>query len=48
MAHVYNLSYSGDRDQEVHGSKPAQANSWQDPIMEKTLHKRGLVECLKV
>jgi hypothetical protein len=27
MAHAYNPSYSGGRDQEDHGSKPAQANS---------------------
>jgi hypothetical protein len=35
---------SGGRDQEDHGSKPAKANSSQDPIMKK----KGLVECLKV
>jgi hypothetical protein len=27
MAHTYNPSYSGGRDQEDHGLKPAQANS---------------------
>jgi hypothetical protein len=27
VAHACNLSYSEGRDQEVHGSKPAQANS---------------------
>jgi hypothetical protein len=27
MAHAYNLSYLGGRDQEDHSSKPAQANS---------------------
>jgi hypothetical protein len=34
---------SGGRDQEDCGSKPAQANSTQDPIS-----KKGLVEWLKV
>jgi hypothetical protein len=27
VAHAYNLSYSGGRDQEDHSSKPDQANS---------------------
>jgi hypothetical protein len=44
VAHACNLSYSGDRDQEDHGSKPAQANSSQDPILRKTIHKKELVE----
>jgi hypothetical protein len=48
VAFAYNLSYSGGRDQEDCGSKPAWANSWQDPILKKTLHKKGLVEWLKV
>jgi hypothetical protein len=39
MAHTCNSSYSGDRDQEDHGSKPACANSYRDPILKKTLHK---------
>jgi hypothetical protein len=30
-------------DQEDHGSKPAQANSSQDPISKKPITKRGLV-----
>jgi hypothetical protein len=34
MAHAYNASYSGGRDQEDQGSKLAQANSLQDPIWE--------------
>jgi hypothetical protein len=38
VAHSCNPSYSGGRDQEDHGSKPAQANSLQDPI-SKTFHK---------
>jgi hypothetical protein len=32
VAHSCNLSYSGGRDQEDHGSKTAQANISQDPI----------------
>jgi hypothetical protein len=28
VAHTYNPSYLGGRDQEDHSSKPAQANSW--------------------
>jgi hypothetical protein len=48
VAHTYNPSYSGVRDQEDLGSKPVQANSLWDPILKKTLHKKGLVEWLKV
>jgi hypothetical protein len=45
-----NPSYSGGREQEDHGSKPAQANNSQDYISkkkktkQKTHHKKGLVE----
>jgi hypothetical protein len=48
MAHACNPSYSGVRGQEDHGLKPAWANSSQDCLPEKTHHKKGLVECLKV
>jgi hypothetical protein len=48
VAHTYNPGYSRCRDQEDHGSKPAQENSSQDPISKKTHHKKGLVEWLKV
>jgi hypothetical protein len=41
-------SYSGGRDQEDRGSKPAQANNSARPCLEKILHKKGLVEWLKV
>jgi hypothetical protein len=47
MAHTYNLSYSGGRDQEDHGSKPALANSLRDPNLENTQYKTRLVECLE-
>jgi hypothetical protein len=47
VAHTYNSSYSGGRDQEDHGSKPAQANSSQDPSSKKYPHKKGLAEWLK-
>jgi hypothetical protein len=39
VAHICNPSYSGGRDQEDHGLKPARENSLQDPILKKTLHK---------
>jgi hypothetical protein len=41
-AHACNPSHSAGRDQEVRGSKPAQAS--RDPIWKKTYHKKGLVE----
>jgi hypothetical protein len=47
VAHTCNPSYSGSRDQEDCGLKPAWANSSQDPILKK-LHKKGLVERFKV
>jgi hypothetical protein len=48
VAHSCNPSYSGGRDQENHGSKPAQANSSMRPYVEKPFTKIGLVEWLKV
>jgi hypothetical protein len=47
MAHAYNSGYSGGRDQDDHGLKPAWRNGLQDPILKKK-HKKGLVEWLKV
>jgi hypothetical protein len=48
VAHAYNPSYSGGRDQEDRALKPAQANSSWKPYLENTQHtKKGLVECLK-
>jgi hypothetical protein len=44
MAHAYNPNYSGGRDQEDRGAKPAQANRLQDPFSKETHHKKGLVE----
>jgi hypothetical protein len=35
VAHVCNPGYSGGRDQEDLSSKPARANSLQDPILKK-------------
>jgi hypothetical protein len=35
VAHACNPSFSGGRDQEAEGSKPAQANSLRDPILKK-------------
>jgi hypothetical protein len=49
VAHTCNPSYSVDSDQEEHRSKPARANSSQDPISSKEpITKIGLVEQLKV
>jgi hypothetical protein len=42
------LSYSGGRDQEDHGLKPAWANSSSRPYLEKPFTKIGLVEWLMV
>jgi hypothetical protein len=41
VAHTCNPSYSGGRDQEDHGSKPAWVNSFQDPISKKDFTKRA-------
>jgi hypothetical protein len=39
VAHTYNPGYSGNRDQEDLGSKPAWANRYGRPYHEKTHHK---------
>jgi hypothetical protein len=44
VAHTCNSSYSGGRDQEDCGSKPARENSSVRPYLEKTHHKEGLME----
>jgi hypothetical protein len=41
VAHIYNPGYSGGRDQEDRGSKPAQANSSLDPILKISNTKKG-------
>jgi hypothetical protein len=46
VAHDCELSYSGGRDQEDRGSKPAQANSSRNPLSNH--HKKGFVGWLKV
>jgi hypothetical protein len=46
VAHTCTLSYSGGRDQEDGGLKPARANCSQDSILKKTFKER-LVEWLK-
>jgi hypothetical protein len=40
MAHTYNPSYSGGRDQGDHGSKPARANRSTRPYLKKTHHEK--------
>jgi hypothetical protein len=49
VAHIYNPSYSGGRDQDDHNLKPAQANSFVRPYLKKKkkkkkITKEGLVE----
>jgi hypothetical protein len=41
VAHACNPSYSGGRDQEDHGLKPAQANSPQEPISNSSQKRAG-------
>jgi hypothetical protein len=49
VAHACNLSFSGGRNQEDQGLKPAQENSLQDPISKKKkTHKIGLVGWFKL
>jgi hypothetical protein len=48
VAHACNPSYSGGRDQEDRGSKPAQANSSSRPYLENPFTKMGLLQWLKV
>jgi hypothetical protein len=48
VAHAYNPSYSGGRDQEDRDSKPARTNSSARPCLEKPFTKIGLVKWLKV
>jgi hypothetical protein len=40
MAHAYNPSYSGGRDQKDDSSNPAQVNSSQQPILKIPSTKR--------
>jgi hypothetical protein len=48
VAHAFNPSYSGGRDQKDYGLKPVWANSSQDPASKKHITTIGLVEWLKV
>jgi hypothetical protein len=41
VAHAYNPSYSGGRDQEVLCSKSTQANSLRDPILKNPITKKS-------
>jgi hypothetical protein len=47
VAHTCYPRYSGGRDQEDQGSKPARATSSKRPYLEKNFNKKGLVEWLK-
>jgi hypothetical protein len=42
VAHAYNPSYSGSRDQEDRSSKPAWAKSSEDPISKNLSQKRAV------
>jgi hypothetical protein len=48
VAHTCKPSYSGGRDQEDLGLKPAWANSLRDPILKNSSQKKELMEWLKV
>jgi hypothetical protein len=48
VAHACNPSYSRGRDQEDRSSKPAQANKFMRPYLEKPFTKIGLMEWLKM
>jgi hypothetical protein len=41
VAHACNPGYSGDRDQEDRGSKPARANSSRDLTLKKPITKKA-------
>jgi hypothetical protein len=41
VAHAYNPSYSGGRDQEDHGSKPTIGKQLVKPYLKETHHKKG-------
>jgi hypothetical protein len=41
VIHPCNPSYSGGRDQEDRGSKPARTNSSRDPVLKKPFTKKG-------
>jgi hypothetical protein len=43
VAHACNPSYSGDRDQEDPGSKPALGEQFPRPYLEKPITKIGLM-----
>jgi hypothetical protein len=44
VAHTYNPTYLGCRNQEDLGLKPSWANSSARSYLENTHHKKGLVE----
>jgi hypothetical protein len=48
VAHACNPSYSEGRDQKDRSSKPTLGKQFERTHLKKTLHKKGLVEWLKV
>jgi hypothetical protein len=47
VAHTCNPSYSGGTDQEDRSLKPAPSKQLVTPYLDKTRHKKGLVEWLQ-
>jgi hypothetical protein len=47
VTYTCNPSYSGARDQEDCGSKPALGKEFLRPYLENTQHEKGLVKWLK-
>jgi hypothetical protein len=47
MAHTCNPNLSGGRDQDNYDFKLSWVKGLWDPILKKTLHKKGLVEWLR-
>jgi hypothetical protein len=44
VAHACNLSYSGGRDEEDRGLKPAWVNSFRETLISKILNIKELAE----
>jgi hypothetical protein len=42
VAHTYNTSYLGDRDQQDHSSKPAWAKQFERPYLKKPITEKAV------
>jgi hypothetical protein len=47
VAHTYNPSYSGGREQEDQVSKPTRGKQLKRPYLKNIQHKKGLADWLK-